>query len=79
MAPDRLKIPEIEFQHLLDLVHMRPSSSNYSSPLHMVPKKESNDWRPIGYFRALNAQAKNDKYIIPSDLDFTSAKASHAA
>ncbi|GFW57574.1 transposon Ty3-I Gag-Pol polyprotein [Trichonephila clavipes] len=45
MAPDRLKIEKMEFQHMLDLGHMRPSSSYYSSPLHMVPKKESNDWR----------------------------------
>ncbi|GFV78756.1 transposon Ty3-G Gag-Pol polyprotein [Trichonephila clavipes] len=37
MAPDRLKITKMEFQHMLDLGHMRPSSSNYSSPLHMVP------------------------------------------
>ncbi|GFW11438.1 retrovirus-related Pol polyprotein from transposon 297 [Trichonephila clavipes] len=57
---------------MLDLGHMRPSSSNYSSPLHMVPKKESNDWRPVGDFRALNAQTKKDKYPIPSILDFTS-------
>ncbi|GFV66458.1 peptidase A2 domain-containing protein [Trichonephila clavipes] len=52
MAPDRLKIAKMEFQHMLGLGHMRPSSSNYSSPLHMVPKKESNDWRPVGDFRA---------------------------
>ncbi|GFX11692.1 hypothetical protein TNCV_4340381 [Trichonephila clavipes] len=56
---------------MLDLGHMHPSSSNYSSPLHMVPKKESNDWRPVGDFRALNAQTKKDKYPIPSILDFT--------
>ncbi|GFW69790.1 transposon Ty3-I Gag-Pol polyprotein [Trichonephila clavipes] len=42
MAPDRLKIAKMEFTHMLDFGHMRPSSSNYSSPLHMVPKKESN-------------------------------------
>ncbi|GFW77098.1 retrovirus-related Pol polyprotein from transposon opus [Trichonephila clavipes] len=72
MAPDRLKIAKMEFQHMLDLGHMRPSSSNYSSPLHMVPKKESNDWRPVGDFRALNAQTKKEKYPIPSILDFTS-------
>ncbi|GFV49873.1 hypothetical protein TNCV_1391551 [Trichonephila clavipes] len=57
---------------MLDLGHMRPSSSNYSSPLHMVPNKESNDCRPVGDFRALNAQTKKDKYQIPSILDFTS-------
>ncbi|GFX78388.1 retrovirus-related Pol polyprotein from transposon 297 [Trichonephila clavipes] len=72
MAPDRLKIAKMEFQHMLDLGHMRPSSSNYSSPLHMVPKKESNDWHPVGDFRALNAQTKKDKYPIRSILDFTS-------
>ncbi|GBM66173.1 hypothetical protein AVEN_68298-1 [Araneus ventricosus] len=57
---------------MLDLGHMRPSSSNYASPLHMVPKKGSDDWRPVGDFRALNAQTKKDKYPIPSVLDFTS-------
>ncbi|GFX23336.1 hypothetical protein TNCV_4936511 [Trichonephila clavipes] len=72
MAPDWLKIAKMEFQHTLDLGHMRPSSSNYFSPLHMVPKKESNDWCPVGDFRALNTQTKKDKYPIPSILDFTS-------
>ncbi|GFT74679.1 retrovirus-related Pol polyprotein from transposon opus [Trichonephila clavipes] len=72
IAPDRLKIVKMEFQHMLDLGHMRPSSSNYSSPLHMVPKKESNDGRPVGDFRSLNAQTKKNKYPIPSILDFTS-------
>ncbi|GFW77509.1 helicase domino [Trichonephila clavipes] len=72
MAPDRLKIAKREFQHMLDSGHMRPSSSNYSSRLHMVPKKESNDWHPVGDFRALNAETKKDKYPIPSILDFTS-------
>ncbi|GFT06359.1 retrovirus-related Pol polyprotein from transposon opus [Trichonephila clavipes] len=41
MAPDRLKIAKMEFQHMLDLGHMRQSSSNYSSPLHIVPKKKA--------------------------------------
>ncbi|GFX10919.1 hypothetical protein TNCV_511791 [Trichonephila clavipes] len=72
MASDSLKVAKIEFQHMLDLGHMHPSSSNYSSPLHMVTKKESNDWRSVRDFRALDAQTKKDKYPIPSILDFTS-------
>ncbi|GFV55762.1 transposon Tf2-9 polyprotein [Trichonephila clavipes] len=46
LAPDRLKIAKSEFQHMLNLGHVRPSKSNYASPLHIVPKKDSNDWRP---------------------------------
>ncbi|GFV15031.1 hypothetical protein TNCV_3979511 [Trichonephila clavipes] len=72
MAPDWLKIAKMEFQHMLDLGHIRPSSSNYSSSLHMVPKKGSNNWHIVDDFRALNAQTKKDKYPIPSILDFTS-------
>ena len=72
LAPDRLKIAKMEFQHMLDLGHIRPSNSNYASPLHMVPKKNSDDWRPVGDFRALNAHTKKDKYPIPNIVDFTS-------
>ncbi|GFX14043.1 hypothetical protein TNCV_612481 [Trichonephila clavipes] len=72
LAPDRLKIAKSEFQHMLNLGHVRPSKSNYASPLHIVPKKDSNDWRPVGDYRALNVQTKKDKYSIPNILDFTS-------
>ncbi|GFT27181.1 pro-Pol polyprotein [Nephila pilipes] len=45
LAPDGLKIAKKEFQHMLDLGPMRPSKNNYASPLHLVPKKEGDDWR----------------------------------
>lgn len=72
LAPDRLKIAKAEFQRMLQLGHMRPSKSQYSSPLHMVPKKGSVEWRPVGDYRALNAQTVKEKYPIPSIADFTS-------
>ncbi|KAG8180948.1 hypothetical protein JTE90_024697 [Oedothorax gibbosus] len=50
---------------------MRPSKSQYPSPLHMVPKKDSTDWRPVGDYRALNNQTVKDKYVVPNILDFT--------
>ncbi|GFT99541.1 retrovirus-related Pol polyprotein from transposon gypsy [Nephila pilipes] len=70
LASDRLKIAKMEIQHMLDLDHMRPSNSNYASPLHLVPKKGSEDWCPVGDYRALTSQTKRDKYHILSVLDF---------
>ncbi|GBO25985.1 hypothetical protein AVEN_213061-1 [Araneus ventricosus] len=39
LDPDRLKIAKSEFRNMMHLGHLRPSKSNYSSPLHLVPKK----------------------------------------
>jgi len=48
---------------------VRRSSSNWSSPLHMVRKKDGS-WRPCGDFRRLNLITKQDKYPVPSMADF---------
>ncbi|GFW98736.1 transposon Ty3-I Gag-Pol polyprotein [Trichonephila clavipes] len=72
LAPDRLRIAKAEFENMITVGHMRPSKSNYASPLHMVPKKDSTEWRPVGDYRALNAQTIKDNYSVPNILDFTS-------
>ncbi|GBN37309.1 Retrovirus-related Pol polyprotein from transposon opus [Araneus ventricosus] len=56
---------------MMHLGHLRPSKSNYASPLHMVPKKGTLNWRPVGDYRALNSQTLKDKYPIPCIADFT--------
>ncbi|GBN07564.1 hypothetical protein AVEN_147874-1 [Araneus ventricosus] len=43
LAPDRLKIAKSEFRNMMHLGHLRPSKSNYASPLHMIPKKGTLD------------------------------------
>ena len=44
LAPDRFKVAKAEFDHMLQLGIIRPSNSNWSSPLHMVPKPTPVDW-----------------------------------
>ena len=50
---------------------IRPSSSTWASPLHMV-MKENGEWRPCGDYRRLNDTTTPDRYPLPHIQDFAS-------
>lgn len=70
IPPHRFEIVKKEFENMIEQGLCRPSKSPWSSPLHIVPKKNG-DIRVCGDYRRLNSITIPDRYPVPRIKDFT--------
>jgi hypothetical protein len=70
LGQDKLRQAETEFRELEAAGIICCSDSPWSSPLHMVRKKDRS-WRPCGDYRRLNLATTHDRYSLTSILDLS--------
>ena len=71
LSPEKLQVAKHCFRELEQQGICQKSSSPWSSPLHMVSKKDGT-FRPCGDYRRLNNITEPDHYPLPNIQDITS-------
>ena len=64
LSPPKVHVLREKVQEMLDQGIIRPSTSNYSSPIFLVPKRE-NDFRPVIDYRYLNSKISIESIPLP--------------
>ena len=64
LSPPKMKFLRKEIQSMLDKGIIQPSTSNYSSPMFLVPKGENN-FRPVVDYRFLNSKIEIESVPLP--------------
>ena len=64
LSPPRLKVMKQHIDKMLEDGVIRPSTSNYSSPIFLVPKGEK-EFRPVVDYRVLNSKILVDSTPLP--------------
>ena len=69
-SPEKLAAAKAEFETMEEMGVIRRSNSPWSSPLHIVLKKDGG-LRPCGDYRRLNDITVPDRYPVPNMQDFS--------
>lgn len=69
LPPEKDAAVAKEINLMLQQGIIRPSSSPWASPIHVVPKSDGG-WRPCGDYRRLNIVSQKDNYPLPNIFDF---------
>lgn len=71
LSPEKLAAAKKCFKEMEDMGICQKASSPWSSPLHIVTKKDGS-LRPCGDYRRLNTRTEADHYPLPNISDITS-------